>query len=420
VVVDGVDLGGAGMDEAAARMASGEGSDAPRVDVLLQVDDSGFRVTGAEVPFARNTPALLEEAWSIGRQGFAWGIGSGMTPFEIRWRHARQTQAQGAYFQSEVSYDKSAVASLARAIAAQADREPVNAVIQEFNFQTREYKVTRDVPGRRIAAEAIADALTAALDAGQYQASLRLSSEPILPRVTSVDLQNGFTKLASFSTKTDSNEDRNNNIALAARAVSNRTLMPGETFSFNQATGERTPAKGYRGAPAIAGGVLIDDVGGGVCQVSSTLFNAAALSGMTIVSRDPHAWPVSYLDRGLDATVNWPGLDFKFRNDKDTPVFIIAWYENRRMHAEIYGMRTGPGETIALETQTTSTTKPPAEPLMQLNPSLPFNTTRELKQARTGYVVDTWRVYLRGGAEYRREKLFTSNYRMVQQVIEYN
>jgi len=184
--------------------------------------------------------------------------------------------------------------------------------------------------------------------------------------------------------------------------------------------GQRTPEKGYRGAPAIQGGVLIDDVGGGVCQVSSTLFCAAAGAGMAIVERTAHAWPVSYLDKGLDATVNWPGLDLKFKNNQDTPVFIIAQYENRKLTIEFHGMLSAPGEGIFLEARLISSQPPPSEPLLQHNPNLPYGTRKELKEARTGYVVDTYRVYTRNGSEYRREKLFTSKYRMVQQVIEYN
>jgi vancomycin resistance protein YoaR len=141
---------------------------------------------------------------------------------------------------------------------------------------------------------------------------------------------------------------------------------------------------------------------------------------MTIIDRSPHAWPVSYLEKGFDAAVNWPNLDFKFRNDKNTPVFLIAYYSKRTLTIEIYGMLGAPGESIGLETQLISTTQPPSEPLMQPNPSLPPNTTKELKQARPGYVVDTYRIFLRNGSEYRREKLFSSKYNMVQQVIEYN
>ena len=123
---------------------------------------------------------------------------------------------------------------------------------------------------------------------------------------------------------------------------------------------------------------------------------------------------------GCDATVDYPYLDFKFKNNKDTPIFIIAYYENRTVTVEIYGMTLGAGESIELQTETISTTRPPAEPLYQQNPELPAGTQKELKKARTGYVVNTYRVYLRGGVEYKRELLCKSTYKMVQQVIEYN
>jgi len=420
IVMDDIPVGGMSRDQVFTMVSQMAEESNPQLNIRIQIDDIAYAITNREIPFKRNYSTVLEEAWSIGRQNFHWGLGSSLTPFEIRWQHTRQTSRDKAYFQTRVSYDQAAVASLAQSICRQLNREPVSAVIQEFNFSTKEFKVSQDVQGRQMSENDISNALTQALDSGRYDTSLILHSTPVLPAVSSIELKNSFTQLASFSTKTTSNEDRNNNIALAAHSISGRTLMPGQVFSFNETTGQRTIEKGYRGAPAILGGVLIDDVGGGVCQVSSTLFNTAALAGMTIIDRSPHAWPVSYLEKGFDAAVNWPNLDFKFRNDKNTPVFLIAYYTKRTLTIEIYGMLGAPGENIRLETQLISTTQPPSEPLMQPNPSLPPNTTKELKQARPGYVVDTYRIFLRNGSEYRREKLFSSKYNMVQQVIEYN
>lgn len=419
IMVDRIDIGGKTMEEALALTRQSH-QDQQVLQLIVQIDSTAFRITGQQIPIERNLQAVLDEAWSLGRRGMLWGISSGLTPFEIRWRHSVQLEKDKAYFSTKVSYDPARVRSLAESLAQQVSRDPVNAVLEQFNFSTKEFTVTQDVPGCKIDASQIESAILGALNAQQYNSQIVLSTAPVMPQVTSVDLRNNFTQLASCSTKTTSDTARNNNIGLAAQSISNHTLMPGETFSFNQATGQRTAEKGYQGAPAIAGGVLIDDVGGGVCQVSSTLFNAAALADLTIVERSAHAWPVSYIDKGLDATVNWPNLDLKFRNDRSTPVFIIASYNKRQLTVEVYGMRIAPGESIRLETELISTTKPPAEPLYQQNPSLPFQTTRELKPARTGYEVDTYRVYLRNGVEYRRVKLFSSKYKMVQQVIEYN
>ncbi len=420
ISIDGVDVSGKTPGQI-RQQSSGNGfGAAPEVDIRLVIDQTAYAFDNSHLPFERNLEDVMEAAWSIGRQGSYSAMSSGLTPFEYRWRHAAYTRQRGRAFTTEVSYSKDIVAALAQGIAQQVNREPINAVVSQFNFVTKEFSVTQDVPGRRIDAAVVAAALEQALDNREYRTLIQLSATPVLPRVSSVDLRNSFTCLSSFSTKTTSNQDRNHNIALAAQAINNTTLMPGETFSFNGTVGQRTPEKGYRGAPAIQGGVLIDDVGGGVCQVSSTLFCAAAGAGMAIVERTAHAWPVSYLDKGLDATVNWPGLDLKFKNNQDTPVFIIAQYENRKLTIEFHGMLSAPGEGIFLEARLISSQPPPSEPLLQHNPNLPYGTRKELKEARTGYVVDTYRVYTRNGSEYRREKLFTSKYRMVQQVIEYN
>ena len=420
IQIDGMPV--SGMTPAQLRQMDDQqrGSGDPGLQIRLHIDNTLYELDSSYIPYQRNLEEVMEAAWAIGRQNSGAIVNSQWTPFEARYQQMEHARRNGASFHTAVSFSARQIDALAEGLAQRTNTEAVNAVVSSFDFKTQQFSVTQDVPGRQIEAAAIASALKNALNAKDYRAEIRLQSTAVLPLVTSTDLRNRFTRLATFSTKTTSDEDRNTNIALAAQAISNKTLMPGETFSFNETTGQRTIEKGYRGAPAIYGGVLIDDVGGGVCQVSSTLFNAAAQAGMSIVDRSPHAWPVSYLDRGLDAAVNWPNLDFKFKNDQQTPVFIIAQYQKRTLTIEFYGLMSGPGESIALETQLISTTKPPREPAFQQNVNLPAGTQKELKKARTGYVVDTYRVYLRDGREYRREKLFTSKYRMVQQLIEFN
>lgn len=420
ITVDGIDLSGMTRAQAASRLAAASQTNGSALDIQVQAAGTTYRVTAQQIPFSGDAQGVLDRAWAIGRQGFSWMFGTDLTPFDIRWEHTRQIKQRGAAFATSVGYQERDILSVAEWLAGQINREPINAVIESFDFNTRAFTVTRDVPGQRILAADIADRLREALGNGQFTGVLTLHPDIILPKVTSVELQNGFAQLGTFSTQTTRDSKRNTNIALAAQAINGTTVMPGESFSFNQVVGERTAQRGYQMAPAIAGGVTFDEIGGGVCQVSSTLFNAAAVSGMRIVERSPHAWPSSYVDKGLDATVNWPNLDFVFRNEQQTPVFVVAQYQDRQVDVALYGMQQGAGETVELVTELISTTRPPEEPRYQQNPKLMPGTQQELKAARTGYVVDTYRVFLRGGQEYRREKLFTSDYRMVQQVIEYN
>ncbi len=120
------------------------------------------------------------------------------------------------------------------------------------------------------------------------------------------------------------NLERTSNIVLAAEAINNTVVFPGEKFSFNQTVGKRTKEKGYLPAPIIIRGELSEGIGGGICQVSSTLFNAVDQAGVQIVERYSHSRSVPYVKPGRDATVSWYGPDFSFRNDRHQPLLIRA------------------------------------------------------------------------------------------------
>ena len=157
-----------------------------------------------------------------------------------------------------------------------------------------------------------------------------------------------------------------------------------------------------------------------MCQTSSTLFNAVARANLEIVYRSPHAWPSSYVEKGMDATVNWPNLDFKFRNDTDWPIFIVAWYENREVTVEIYGMSLGEGITIDLESEVTKTIQAPEGIKYVQNTDLPAGTSQKTVSARKGYEVNTYKVWYQNGKEISRELLCTSTYKAYQETVEYN
>ena len=120
------------------------------------------------------------------------------------------------------------------------------------------------------------------------------------------------------------NEERTRNIILATEEINNAVVFPGEVFSFNGVVGKRTKERGYRKAPVIVKGELSEDIGGGICQVSSTLFNAVDQAGVVILERFHHSKRVPYVPPGRDATVSWYGPDFTFRNDYNQPILIRA------------------------------------------------------------------------------------------------
>jgi vancomycin resistance protein YoaR len=132
------------------------------------------------------------------------------------------------------------------------------------------------------------------------------------------------------------NTNRSHNIWLAAKAINNYVVLPGETFSFNQVVGKRTKEKGYLQAPVIVKGELSEGIGGGICQVSSTLYNAVDHAGLHIVKRYSHSRHVPYVPPGRDATVSWYGPDFVFQNKYPYPILIRAKSQHGRMMVTIH------------------------------------------------------------------------------------
>lgn len=162
-------------------------------------------------------------------------------------------------------------------------------------------------------------------------------------------------ELSSYSTRYDpSNLNRSNNIEISAEKIDGTIIMPGETFSYNQTVGERTIAEGYKEAGAYAGGRVVQDVGGGICQTSSTLYNAALLANLEIVDRSNHQFLTSYVSAGRDATVSWGSIDFKFKNSREYPIKIEARAKNGVCEMSIYGIKEETEYEVEIESNVLS------------------------------------------------------------------
>lgn len=179
--------------------------------------------------------------------------------------------------------------------------------------------------GRKLDVTATMKRLQEQLQEGKVETLEPVINESAQPTITDKDLVSITSILGSFTTYFDgSNTSRAHNIHLASQKIHQTFIPAGGIFSFNQVVGERTPEAGYDDAPVFMGGRLVPGIGGGICQVSSTLFNTALLSGMDIVERDTHFAPVSYIPVGLDATVAWGYIDFQFKNPYSHPIYVIA------------------------------------------------------------------------------------------------
>ena len=423
VFVDGVSVGDMTIEEARTALAvaapSVQSAQSP-YSVTIAIGDKSWLVDQTNVPATRNLGNVLEKAYAIGRTNTTDIQITQQTPFRQRVNQAMSLRTNVVNLTTDVTYDTDAVRGIVDEITAYVTRDPVNAQILSFDYKSRSFTFTDDQVGVRMDSELLYQRLTAALEEGQTGTTVTTNLTLIPPDITKETLTTNFNLIAAYTTDTTGESNRNTNINLACQAINGTALLPGETFSFNKATGQRTVEKGYKAAGAIAAGQSIEEVGGGICQVSSTLFNAAARADLEIVERSPHAWPSTYVDRGEDATVNWPNLDFKFRNNTDAPIFIITYYSDRKMSAEIWGISLGEGVHIDLESKTVRTIEPSYEVKYVQNPELPVGTSKTKVKSRTGYVVETYKVWYLNGQETKRELMHTSTYNAYQQVVEYN
>jgi vancomycin resistance protein YoaR len=161
---------------------------------------------------------------------------------------------------------------------------------------------------------------------GNGASKIEVPTYSVHPKVDSELLSNiRIQQIGRYVTYFNSNnKNRSHNISLAVKSINNSVVFPGEIFSFNKAVGNRTASKGYQRAPVIVKGEFSEGIGGGICQVSSTLYNAADGAGMKIVERFTHSKHVPYVPSGRDATVSWYGPDFQFKNNCNQPTLIRA------------------------------------------------------------------------------------------------
>ena len=215
-------------------------------------------------------------------------------------------------------------------------------------------------------------------------------------------------RLSTFSTDFDpDNKARVNNIRTLAKAIDGSLIPPGGVWSLNGKVGERTAAKGYSEANAIVNGKLVPQLGGGICQVATTVFNAIFFSGEPVVERQNHSFYIKHYPKGRDATVNWGGTDLKFRND--TPYYILLKTNTKTASVVVSLYGTSPGYKVTYETgELKQTTQSYPTDTIE-DPSLPAGVKAVKDPGLPGYRIVVTRSVRRNGALVRKDA-FLSNY----------
>ena len=271
-----------------------------------------------------------------------------------------------------------ALNEVAQKIADNLSKEPLS---ERYGFSGRDLVILPAENGQRVTPEDVLAALEHLEDT-----TVEVAFEVTEPETAGVE---PLELVAAAETNYDLEEtDRNVNLSLAAKAVHGQVLMPGQTYSFNRAAGERSEARGYRYANVVVGNTLMPDIGGGICQVTTTLFIAAAQGGLDFPELHNHGIPVDYAPPGLDAAVAWNYLDLKIKNNFDHPVVFGAWVEDGTVLVRVFGK--------------------PLESTYELEPVILEEYPQE--GMNPGLLVETYRVEKQGDEIKNRQLLVRSYY----------
>ena len=371
--------------------------------------DNGTTLTAAQLGYSSDYAAVLARAWNAGQTG----------SLEERYARIAERQAQPAsYSVTRTLYTDSAIESFAESMAAQIDRPAQDAALESFDVDSFQFNYVEEVAGSRLDTQALARDIAQALDAGG--GSVALSVESIQPEVTVASLSSQYGMIAyAVTNASSSSSNRLTNIALSLELINGTRLDPGETFSFNETVGERTTDRGFKVATAYSSGEVTEEVGGGICQVSTTLFNAAVKSDMEIVERHNHSLTVSYVDLGKDAAVDWGNKDLRFTNTGDEPVYIVCLLtDDKHVRIGFFGKLLPNGESITVEGETTGTIG--YETVYQPNLSFPSGYSEVTQRGRNGYTAVAYKIrWDAEGNQISSELLCSSTYRTTNEIIEY-
>ena len=457
-----VDVSGLSRRQAIDAVAAKYSGSAAQQDLIIKVGDQSFTLSAAECPIRYEPERAVTEAGQYGRSGSllqriadVWrarrkGISLDLPltvddvtllkqmeaiarAVQVDYRPSGYTYENGELIVDKgvagYGIDAGELCALVRAhlLAGKTDAVEVSLTMEEpapldwdalaalVKTQVREpaLDLEKDPTGNTILPGQPGRSLDVTAAKAMVEASENPVSVPIL--LTDPDMTDRAFQATIFrdvlgsasSTFNPNNQNRTTNVTLAADFCNNTVLMPGEVFSYNAVVGPRTAERGFKEASVYIGASVEDGLGGGICQVTSTLYLATLYADLEIVERFNHSRDVTYVPDGLDATVAWGSKDYRFKNNTEYPIRVQTIVKNGKLTVNIYGTQTVPGKEVRMEVVELS--RDPALVKDVLDPTLEPGTETFSGTRYDGYKTQSYRVILINGQEVsRREEAYSS------------
>ncbi len=413
IFVNDIPLEGKTLDEAAAVVTQQVQSLISSFRITLRTEDGrSWDITGDSLNMKYDIADQLDQLWAIGHTGSS----------STRYEQVKALEAEPAMRYTTLTYDLSQVNQILNQIKAEVDQPAVSATRVQDDSKWPPFSYTDDIPGQTLDITGLNERICTMVDT-LVSGDVVLSPTPVQATITRAQLEAQIVKLSSYETTVGKSgeyaEARAENVRLGTEKFNHLVIRAGESVSFNKVAGKRTVANGYQQALEIAYGNYVLGTGGGICQVSSTLYNAVVNAGLTVNKRTPHAIPSSYVEKGLDATVSDDRYDFVFTNNTNSDIYIetefvkVKGYYHSRF--TIYGRPDPNGYTYKLVSQVVETIPLP-EPTYEKDTTGEHafydDETAVKSSGREGYIVDVYLVTMDSkGLEISREKKYTDTYK---------
>lgn len=406
ITVDSVPLGGKTIEEARAALSGAVQTYAPTGTLQLTCGGESYPFDTSSIVASVNMDEILATAFQAARSGDS----------KTAMQEVDEIKANGRNYQLTASYDFTPVASRVSEIAALVNREAVNASVSVGSDSERSLQYTDESTGRKVLEDELIKRIMDAVLNDKTE-PIEIPMEETQPTITRAELENNYTLRIQASTSfSSSTSSRKYNIRKGAGLINGTILKPGEEFSTNAVLGTRTEKNGWKVAGAYESGAVVEQAGGGVCQLSSTLYNAVVKADLEVVSRRNHSMPVSYVKKGLDATINSVGniIDFKFKNNTDTDIIIFGYTVSNTLYFEICrtAFATDEYDEIRLTSEcVVKSVSPSGEPERTFDPALTPGTETVLVAPTYGSQWQSYKNFYKNGTLIRREKLAYSTYK---------
>lgn len=384
VYINEVYVGEMTISEATEAIEKALNQDVINKSIVATYGDKSYTIPYSKLNAHYDVENAVKKAFNYGKQGNVF------KRFSAKWKMRTNTYN----IEMEFVADTEPLQQEVKNIASDINYDAVDATMSIDNGKI---SFTDEKSGLKVDEENLLTQLQQAVRPDNVEEKVEIAVNTVEPNIKRADLNQNYQELSSYSTSFNAaNVNRTTNLKIATKYVNNTVVMPGAIYSMNKTLGPRTEAKGYKDASVIVGTENTNALAGGICQVTTTVYNAALMAGMEITERSPHGIAVTYAPIGMDATIYGDYIDLKFKNTSKYPIYIAASIGGSTLTVKIYGVNEHPGRTIKITSEILQTINPQTE---YVNDSTLAEGKTEVKQEGvTGYKSITYKKVYQNGS----------------------